>query len=115
MEPEIQIVGRDVILTCNGVKGRQYEELYIQASDRGICGHYTSSSDKCEKPTTTTCGVDQDILTSCGRSASDTPYIKVTKRNLDAEDNVLWECFGTGSFQLRAFLTITAGEYMYAI
>ena len=112
MEPEIQIVGRDVILTCNGVKGRQYEELYIQTSGRGICGRYTPSSDKCEKPTTTTCGFDQDIIASCGRSASNTPYIKVTKRNLDAEDNVLWECFGTGSLPLWAFLTINAGEYM---
>ena len=110
MEPEVQITGRDVILTCNGVKGRQYDELYIQ-SGRGKCGLYALSTDKCEKPTITSCGIDQDILVTCGKSGTATPFIKVTKRNLDANDNGLWECHATGSFPLWDSITVTAGEF----
>ena len=104
------ITGRDVTLTCDAVQGRQYDELYIQSGGRGKCGQYTLSTNTCEKPTTSTCGIDQDIEVTCGQSGTNTPLIKVTKRNLDTNDNGLWECFGTGSTPLYETVTITVGK-----
>ena len=115
MEPELPIAGRDVILTCKAVQGRQYDELYIQSAGRGKCGLYILSTDKCEKPTITSCGIDQDILVTCGKSGSDTPLIKVTKKNLDVNDNGLWECVGTGSPFLYESVIITLGKYVYGL
>ena len=60
----------------------------------------------------TTCGIDPDIQVICGKSGSDTPYIRVTKRNLDTNDNGPWECFGSGTFPLYESVTITLGTYM---
>ena len=115
MEPKLPLPGRDVILTCNAVRNTKYDELYIQAGGRGKCGQYLLKFDKnkCEKPTTTTCGIDPDILVSCGKSGTNTPYIKVTKRNLDPNDNGPWECFGTGTFPVFESVTITLGKYKW--
>ena len=115
MEPELPLPGRDVTLTCKAVQGRQYDELYIQSGGRGICGLYTLSTNKCEKPTTTTCGVDPDSFVTCGKSGTATPFIGVTKRNLDTNDNGPWECFGTGSRFLYESVTITLGKYVYCL
>ena len=114
MEPNLPLPGRDVILTCNTDLGRKYDELYIQAGGRGKCGRYLLQlgNSKCEKPITTACGIDPDILVSCGASATGTPYIKVTKKNLDTNDNGPWECFGIGTFPLYESVTITLGKYM---
>ena len=113
MEPELPIARRDVTLICKAIQGPQYDELYIQSGGRGVCGLYTLSNGKCEKPTTSTCGVDQDIEVSCGKSGFDTPYIRVTKRNLDHNDNGPWECFGHGTFPLYDSVSITVGKYVY--
>ena len=110
MDPTVAITGRDVTLTCYSVQGRQYDELYIQRDGKGKCGLYTLSTDACEKPITTTCGVDSDILVTCSKSGTNTPLIKVTKRNLDTNDNGPWECFGTGSNPLYESVTITVGK-----
>ena len=115
VEPELPIAGRDVTLICKAIQGRQYHEPYIQSGGRGICGLYTLSTFKCEKPTTTTCGVDPDIHVTCGQSGPATPYIKVTKRNLDTNDNGLWECIGTGSPFLYESVSITVGKYVYCL
>ena len=115
MEPKLPLPGRDVILTCNAVRKTNYDELYIQARGRGKCGQYLleSGNIKCEKPTTSTCGIDPDILVTCGKSGSDTPFIKVTKQNLDPNDNGPWECFGTGTFPVFESVTITLGKYKW--
>ena len=119
MEPELPLPGRDVTLTCNGVRGVEYEELYIKGAGTGICGLYivepNPNQNKCEKPTTTTCGIDPDILVTCDKSGTDTPFIKVTKKNLDTNDNGLWECFGTGSPALLKSVNITLGKYMSSL
>ena len=110
MDPIVAITGRDVILTCDAVPDEQYDEIYIQRDGKGKCGLLTHSTGKCEKPTSTTCGIDPDILVSCGQSGPDTPLIKVTKKNLDTNDNGLWECFGTGPSALYVSVTITVGK-----
>ena len=115
MEPELPIAGRDVTLICEAIPGREFDELYIQTAVGGKCGLYTLSSGKCEKPTTTTCGIDPDILVTCGKSGTATPFIMVTKRNLDPNDNGLWECFGTGSPFLYEYVIITVGKSVYCL
>ena len=110
MDPIFAIAGRDVTLTCK-TQRREFDELYIQGR-RGKCGLYTLSTSKCEKPTTSTCGIDPDILVTCGKSGTNTPYIKVTKQNLDTNDNGPWECFGVGTFPLYESVTITVGKYV---
>ena len=86
MEPEVLIAGRNMTLTCNGVKGT--------------------------KAPKTACGIDQDIFVSCPvTSPHVTPYVRVIKRNLDTDDTGIWECVGNGASPLTESIIITVGEY----
>ena len=104
------IAGRDIILICVGVKGRQYNQLYILRGGQGICGQYEPSNGRCENPANSVCGTDPDVKVSCGSSEDGAPYVKITKRNLDDNDVGAWECHGTGAFPIQSSASITIGK-----
>ena len=111
VEPEVLISGRDVIIMCNGVKGKTYHELSISRIGKGVCGRYQPGSNICDKPSNTACGIDQDISVSCPvTSPHVTPYVRIAKKNLDTDDTGIWECMGYGAFPLSEYVTVTVGK-----